>query len=100
MGQSGVCSNDLPHVFHMSSTFLCTEDTRHRVPNDVSDMYDMVWLNEEQCWQVVMAALDLEGLGLGTPKRPHVPGLIDAGLVPLQSLMHNCWHQVSPHTSL
>lgn len=41
-----------------------------------------------------MAALAQEGLGQGAAKRPQVPGLIDAGLVPLQSLMHHCWHQV------
>lgn len=42
-----------------------------------------------------MAALHEEGAGQGPPKRPHVPGLIDAGLVPLQTLMHQCWHQVT-----
>lgn len=42
-----------------------------------------------------MAALDEEGPGQGPPKRPQVPGLIDAGLVPLQTLMHQCWHQVT-----
>lgn len=42
-----------------------------------------------------MAALQQEGLGQGAAKRPQVPGLIDAGLVPLQSLMHHCWHTVS-----
>ena len=45
--------------------------------------------------QGVMAALHEEGTGQGPPKRPHVPGLIDAGLVPLQTLMHQCWHQVT-----
>ena len=47
-----------------------------------------------------MAALEQEGTGQGPAKRPQVPGLIDAGLVPLQSLMHNCWHQVSKSSSL
>ena len=44
--------------------------------------------------QAVMVALDEEAAGQGPPKRPHVPGLVDAALVPLQTLMHQCWHQV------
>ncbi len=62
-------------------------------------------LNQQQdsqsadCMQMVMTALDEEGAGKGPAKRPHVPGLIDAGLVPLQTLMHQCWHHVilEPH---
>lgn len=46
-----------------------------------------------------MAALEHEGSGQGPAKRPQVPGLIDAALVPLQSLMHHCWHQVSNSSS-
>ena len=46
-----------------------------------------------------MAALEQEGAGQGPAKRPQVPGLVDAGLVPLQSLMHHCWHQVSNSSS-
>ena len=47
------------------------------------------------CMLRVMTALDQEGRGQGPAKRPQVPGLIDAGLVPLQTLMHQCWHPVS-----
>lgn len=45
--------------------------------------------------QAVLVALDEEAAGQGPPKRPHVPGLVDAALVPLQTLMHQCWHQVN-----
>ena len=61
--------------------------------------YVMLRLTGGWCWQAVMAALEHEGTGQGPAKRPQVPGLIDAGLVPLQSLMHHCWHQVSDSSS-
>ena len=41
-----------------------------------------------------MAALEDEAAGQGSARRPNVTGLIDAALVPLQTFMHHCWHQV------
>lgn len=60
---------------------------RHNVCAGVESVWNV-------CMQAVMAALNEEAAGQGPSRRPHVPGLIDAALVPLQTLMHHCWSQV------